>query len=577
MVADSQRTVVSSFVSAAPLADSWTTQNDMHALPRLSLTPRHRHQTLQWCRTRLSWSDSEWQRVIFSDESRFSLGGDAQRIRVWRHRGQHQDEWLVVTRPEGLVSLHLHPYRTICRNCVRMFKLHGMDYHRTPLGTSTAPYRDVWRVGLANTAARRHTERQTSLTLAEHQRLCRRNLMKGRADRQVDGLPSDHTGHSVVLQVQTVVHLDPTNGQDPHRTTTEQCEWIRHSSAAGHLSLTTALRIIHQPKLSSQRAVGSLLWAASCGQRPVGSVLWAASCGQPPVGSVLWAASCGQRPMGSILWGSVLWGSVLWAASYGQHPMGSVLWAVSCGQRPVGSVLWGSVLWAASYGQRPVGSVLWAVSCGQRPVGSVLWVASCGQRPVGSVLWAASLVWRCSGLSVRFLNKGPINVGLNNVLVLDAKFELRPGEYIRLVTWDRKVDSTENRLVTNDEPTDKARISVENGRARLRLINVRGSDQGLYVITVTDGNGDQTSASLFVQVVQRPPKAKLSLDCSMVMEGAQWDIPVFSWWVDGVQVDNRTANHSADGSKLHLSGSLANNYTCIITSSLGTTRVQHLR
>ncbi|KAI4888773.1 hypothetical protein NFI96_015806 [Prochilodus magdalenae] len=29
-----------------------------------------------------------------------------------------------------------------------MFKLHGMDYHRTPLGTSTAPYRDAWRVGV---------------------------------------------------------------------------------------------------------------------------------------------------------------------------------------------------------------------------------------------------------------------------------------------------------------------------------------------------------------------------------------------------------------------------------------------
>ncbi|KAI4888373.1 hypothetical protein NFI96_010906 [Prochilodus magdalenae] len=96
---------------------------------------------------RLSWSDSEWQRVIFSDESRFSLGGDAQRIRVWRHRGQHQDEWSVVTRPEDLVSFHLHPYRTICGSCVRMVKLHGMDYHRTPLGTSTAPYRDVSHVG----------------------------------------------------------------------------------------------------------------------------------------------------------------------------------------------------------------------------------------------------------------------------------------------------------------------------------------------------------------------------------------------------------------------------------------------
>ncbi|KAI4885988.1 hypothetical protein NFI96_028859 [Prochilodus magdalenae] len=64
---------------------------------------------LQWCRTRLSWSDTEWQRVIFSDESRFSLGGDAQRICVWRHRGQHRDGRFVVTRPEGLVSFHLTP------------------------------------------------------------------------------------------------------------------------------------------------------------------------------------------------------------------------------------------------------------------------------------------------------------------------------------------------------------------------------------------------------------------------------------------------------------------------------------
>ncbi|KAI4874817.1 hypothetical protein NFI96_023755 [Prochilodus magdalenae] len=112
---------------------------------------------------KLSWSDSEWQRVIFSDESRFSLGGDAQRIRVCGGTVvSTKMDGFVVTRPEDLVSLLLHPYRTICRNCVRMFKLHGMDYHRTPLGTSTAPYRDVWRVGLANTAARRHTERQTS-------------------------------------------------------------------------------------------------------------------------------------------------------------------------------------------------------------------------------------------------------------------------------------------------------------------------------------------------------------------------------------------------------------------------------
>ncbi|KAI4888067.1 hypothetical protein NFI96_004849 [Prochilodus magdalenae] len=40
-------------------------------LNTLSLTPRHSHQRLQWCHARLAWSDSERQRVIFSDESRF--------------------------------------------------------------------------------------------------------------------------------------------------------------------------------------------------------------------------------------------------------------------------------------------------------------------------------------------------------------------------------------------------------------------------------------------------------------------------------------------------------------------------
>ncbi|KAI4902733.1 hypothetical protein NFI96_001256 [Prochilodus magdalenae] len=115
----------------------------------------------------LSWSDSEWQRVIFSDESRFSLGGDAQRIRVWRHCGQRRDGRFVVTRPEGLVSLHLHPYRTICRNCVRMFKLHGMDYHRAPLGTSTAPYRDVWVEALREAATAMEQERECLLEMIQ--------------------------------------------------------------------------------------------------------------------------------------------------------------------------------------------------------------------------------------------------------------------------------------------------------------------------------------------------------------------------------------------------------------------------
>ncbi|KAI4895525.1 hypothetical protein NFI96_007212 [Prochilodus magdalenae] len=114
---------------------------------------------------------------------------------------------------------------------------------------------------------------------------------------------TDRTGHSVGVQVKTVVHLflcvlyypvlqwsGPP--QDHHRAgTTWVVDHSQHcsdtdvvvvcwySSVAGHLSVTPGLRTrIHQPILSS------VLW---------GSVLWAVSCGAESCG----AASCGQRPV----------------------------------------------------------------------------------------------------------------------------------------------------------------------------------------------------------------------------------------------------------------------------------------
>ena len=54
-----------------------------------------------------------------------------------------------VTRPESLVSLHLHPYRTICMNCVRIFNLHGMDYHSPMPRWHEAILRDTTSVCVA--------------------------------------------------------------------------------------------------------------------------------------------------------------------------------------------------------------------------------------------------------------------------------------------------------------------------------------------------------------------------------------------------------------------------------------------
>ncbi|GFU96770.1 transposable element Tcb2 transposase [Trichonephila clavipes] len=52
------------------------------------LTPEHRQLHLQWCQARLMWNVTDWQKVVFSDESRFVLGRDDNRIWVWRRPGE---------------------------------------------------------------------------------------------------------------------------------------------------------------------------------------------------------------------------------------------------------------------------------------------------------------------------------------------------------------------------------------------------------------------------------------------------------------------------------------------------------
>ncbi|GFV77509.1 transposable element Tc1 transposase [Trichonephila clavipes] len=50
----------------------------------LPLTPEHRQLRLQWCQARSMRNVTDWQKVVFSDESRFVLGTDDNGVRVWR-------------------------------------------------------------------------------------------------------------------------------------------------------------------------------------------------------------------------------------------------------------------------------------------------------------------------------------------------------------------------------------------------------------------------------------------------------------------------------------------------------------
>ncbi|GFY07108.1 transposable element Tcb2 transposase [Trichonephila clavipes] len=67
-------------------------------LRRLPLTPHHRQCRLDFCRPRATWSVTDWRRVVFSDESRFSLSADDHRTRVWRRSGQRSDPAFIVER-----------------------------------------------------------------------------------------------------------------------------------------------------------------------------------------------------------------------------------------------------------------------------------------------------------------------------------------------------------------------------------------------------------------------------------------------------------------------------------------------
>ncbi|GFW34200.1 transposable element Tcb1 transposase [Trichonephila clavipes] len=66
----------------------------------LPLTQNHRHLQRKWCDERRMWV-TEWNEVVFTDESRLCLQHHNGRIRVWRHRGERMLNSCVMHRYTG--------------------------------------------------------------------------------------------------------------------------------------------------------------------------------------------------------------------------------------------------------------------------------------------------------------------------------------------------------------------------------------------------------------------------------------------------------------------------------------------
>lgn len=53
----------------------------------IPLQPRHRRERSRWCKEHIGWGQQEWSRVMFSDESRFTVTSDSGHQLLWRERG----------------------------------------------------------------------------------------------------------------------------------------------------------------------------------------------------------------------------------------------------------------------------------------------------------------------------------------------------------------------------------------------------------------------------------------------------------------------------------------------------------
>ncbi|GFU55095.1 transposable element Tcb2 transposase [Trichonephila clavipes] len=126
------------------------------------LTPAHRRRRSLWCREHRNWRDNEWGRVLFTDESRFSLSSDSHRILIWRERGSRNHPSNIIERDRYggrgvLVSVNgtrycneiLLPYVRLFRGAMGLqflFTDHNAPCHRTVAAEQLLESEDIERM-----------------------------------------------------------------------------------------------------------------------------------------------------------------------------------------------------------------------------------------------------------------------------------------------------------------------------------------------------------------------------------------------------------------------------------------------
>jgi transposase len=76
------------------------------AAKKPNISPKNIIERKNWCKDLSKWSDDDWQKVIWSDESTVELGLSSRKVKVWRTVGQrYNPECLAPNRRSGRISV----------------------------------------------------------------------------------------------------------------------------------------------------------------------------------------------------------------------------------------------------------------------------------------------------------------------------------------------------------------------------------------------------------------------------------------------------------------------------------------